>query len=45
MIGAGATIAPNVTIGDYVTIGAGCVVLDDVADHEFVVGVPGRAKF
>ena len=32
----------NITIGDYVRIGAGSVVVNDVPEHSTVVGIPGR---
>jgi serine O-acetyltransferase len=40
--GTGATILGNIRIGNYVKVGAGSVVLESVADHSTVVGVPGR---
>lgn len=40
-VGSGATILP-VTIGDRAIIGAGCVVLKDVAPGDIVVGNPAR---
>ncbi len=43
-IGANATIMCGVTIGQYAVIGAGAVVLDDVADHSIVVGNPAKPK-
>lgn len=43
-IGANATIMCGVTIGHYAVIGAGSVVLTDVADHSIVVGNPAKAK-
>ena len=42
MIGAGAKVLGNITIGDNVRIGAGSVVINDVPDNSTVVGVPGR---
>ncbi len=42
VVGAGAKILGNITIGNYAKIGAGSVVIDDVPDHATVVGVPGR---
>ena len=42
IVGAGAKVLGNITIGDYVRIGAGSVVVDDVPEHSTVVGVPGR---
>ncbi len=41
-IGANATIMCGVTIGAYAVIGAGCVVLENVAPHTMVVGNPAR---
>jgi serine O-acetyltransferase len=41
-IGPGAKIVGAVRVGDYVAIGANCVVTDDVPDYAVVVGVPGR---
>ncbi len=40
MIGSGAKILGNITIGEGAKIGAGSVVLRDVAPHTTVVGVP-----
>ncbi len=42
LIGAGAKILGNVTIGDCAKIGAGSVVLADVPSHCTVAGVPAR---
>ena len=42
IIGAGAKVLGNITIGDNVRIGAGSVVLEDVPENSTVVGVPGR---
>lgn len=42
VIGAGAKILGNISIGDHVRIGAGSVVVDDVPENCTVVGVPGR---
>ena len=41
-IGAGATILPGVTIGEYAIVGASAVVTKDVGDYEVVAGVPVR---
>ena len=41
-IGTGAVILPGVTIGDWVMIGAGCVVTKDVEDYAIVAGNPAR---
>jgi len=43
-IGAGAKVIGNIRIGNNVTIGANCVVLNDVPDDSLVVGVPGKFK-
>jgi len=42
MIGAGAKVLGNVTIGEGAKIGAGSVVLEDVPPHCTVAGVPAR---
>lgn len=42
MIGANATILGNIEIGRNAKIGAGSVVLDDVAEHTTVAGVPAK---
>lgn len=42
LIGIGATVSPGVTIGQWCVIGAGAVVISDVADSATVVGVPAR---
>lgn len=42
LIGAGAKLIGNITIGRCAKIGAGSVVLDDVPAHTTVVGVPAR---
>lgn len=42
LIGAGAKILGNVRIGNNAKVGAGSVVLEDVADHCTVVGIPAR---
>lgn len=44
VIGAGATLLGNITIGDYAVIAAGSVVLNNVAPHTIVAGVPAKAK-
>lgn len=41
-IGANATILCGVTIGEYAMIGAGCVVIRDIAPYALVVGNPAR---
>ncbi len=42
IIGAGAKVLGNITIGDNSRIGAGSVVIDDVPEHATVVGIPGK---
>lgn len=42
MIGAGAAILGNVTIGNNVLVGANAVVTKDVPDDCVAVGVPAR---
>ena len=42
-IGANSTIVCGVTIGKYAFVGAGAVVLKDVADYALVVGNPARS--
>ncbi len=42
VVGAGAIVLGNITIGDDVRIGAGSVVVKDVPPNCTVVGVPGR---
>ena len=42
MIGAGAVIIGEITIGDNVSIGANAVVLMDIPDDSIAVGVPAR---
>ena len=44
LIGAGAKILGNITIGDNVKIGANAVVLKDIPDNKTVVGIPGIYK-
>lgn len=41
-IGAGATILPGVTVGEYAIVGAGAIVTKDVPDYAVVVGSPAR---
>jgi acetyltransferase-like isoleucine patch superfamily enzyme len=41
-IGSGATILPNVTIGEHALVGAGSVVTKDVPPHAIVAGNPAR---
>ena len=41
-IGIGAAVKEGITIGAHVKVGAGAAVVDDIADHLTVVGVPAR---
>lgn len=41
-IGSGATILPNLTVGERAIVGAGSVVTKDVAAHSIVAGNPAR---
>ena len=42
IVGAGAKVLGNITIGEGTRIGAGSVVVEDVPEHSTVIGVPGR---
>jgi serine O-acetyltransferase len=42
VIGTGAKILGNITVGHHTKIGAGSVVIHSVPDHSTVVGVPAR---
>lgn len=42
VVGAGAKVLGNITLGNYSKVGAGSVVINDVPEHATVVGVPGR---
>lgn len=42
IVGTGAKVLGNITIGDYVQIGANSVILKDIPEHSTVVGIPGR---
>ena len=42
VVGTGAKILGNISIGDYVKVGAGSVVIRPVTEYSTVVGVPGR---
>lgn len=42
IVGAGAKVLGNIHIGNYVRIGAGSVVVEDVPEYSTVVGIPGR---
>ncbi len=41
-IGSNATILPGITVGKQAIVGAGAVVINDVADYSIVAGVPAR---
>lgn len=45
VVGGGAKILGNITVGENCRIGAGSVVLRDVPDNSTVVGVPGHIVF
>jgi len=42
LVGAGATVQGNITIGDHARIGSGSVVVTNVPAYATVVGVPGK---
>lgn len=42
VVGAGAKVLGNITLGNYAKVGAGSVVVNDVPDHATIVGIPGR---
>lgn len=42
VVGAGAKVLGNITLGSYSKVGAGSVVVNDVPDRATVVGIPGR---
>ena len=42
VVGSGAKILGDITIGDWVRVGAGSVVVKSVEPHSTVVGIPGR---
>lgn len=42
VVGSGAKVLGNITIGSNVRVGAGSVVINDVPDDSTVVGIPGR---
>jgi len=44
VIGAGAKVLGNVTIGKHAKVGANAVVLQDVPDYATAIGVPARIK-
>jgi acetyltransferase-like isoleucine patch superfamily enzyme len=41
-IGSGATILPNITVGEHAIVGAGSVVTKNVAAHSIVAGNPAK---
>lgn len=41
-IGAGASILPGVTVGEYAIVGAGAIVTKDVPDYAVVIGAPAK---
>ena len=45
VVGSGARILGNITVGENSRVGAGSVVLRDVPDNSTVVGVPGHIVF
>jgi serine O-acetyltransferase len=42
LLGAGASVLGNIEVGEGAKVGAGSIVLEDVAPHTTVVGVPAR---
>ena len=42
IVGAGAKVLGNIKLGDFVRVGAGSVVVEDVPEYSTVVGIPGR---
>ncbi|MBS1827177.1 MAG: serine O-acetyltransferase [Acidobacteria bacterium] len=42
VVGTGAKVLGNITVGDFVKIGAGSVVVRPVPEHSTVVGIPGK---
>ena len=42
VVGSGAKILGNISLGEWVRVGAGSVVVRSVPDHSTVVGIPGR---
>ncbi len=42
VVGAGAKVLGNITLGNYAKVGAGSVVINDVPEHATVVGIPGK---
>jgi serine O-acetyltransferase len=45
VIGAGAQVLGNITVGENCRVGAASVVIDDVPDNSTIVGVPGHIIF
>jgi serine O-acetyltransferase len=45
VIGAGAQVLGNITVGENSRVGAASVVIDDVPDNSTIVGVPGHIIF
>ena len=45
VVGAGAQVLGNITVGENSRVGAGSVVLGDVPDNSTIVGVPGHLIF
>jgi serine O-acetyltransferase len=43
LVGTGAQILQYCRVGDWATVGAGSVVIEDVAPRTTVVGIPARA--
>ena len=43
-VGANATLVCGITLGRYAFIAAGAVVVKDVPDYAFILGVPGRQR-
>lgn len=39
----GASVIPNIVVGEWSIVGAGATVLEDVAPHDTVVGTPARS--
>ncbi len=42
LVGANAVLLPQIEVGDFVKIGAGAVVINDIPSHVTAVGVPAR---
>lgn len=42
MLGAGAKLLGNISIGNHVKIGANSVVLQDIPDNSVAVGIPAK---